>query len=121
MAGKNVTQVIIDGKVLHLSGYEDAEYLQRVASYINKKIQEIDGELKGKFIGSDMRASLIEINIADELLKLRDTVDLMDADLQEREEELKMAKQELASLQVRCENLEKENQKHRNKKENAHA
>ena len=40
MAGQNNTEVIIDGKVYTLSGYESQEYLQKVATYINDKIAE---------------------------------------------------------------------------------
>lgn len=32
MAVKNTTQVLIDGKIITLSGYESPEYLQKVAS-----------------------------------------------------------------------------------------
>ena len=41
MASKNNTQVIIDGKVYTLSGYESEDYLQKVAGYLNNKITEI--------------------------------------------------------------------------------
>ena len=40
MASKTDTEVIIGGKVFTLSGYESEEYLQKVASYINNKINE---------------------------------------------------------------------------------
>ena len=33
MASKNTVKVLIDGKIITLSGYESEEYLQRVASY----------------------------------------------------------------------------------------
>ena len=42
MAAKNDTEVIIGGKVLHLSGYESEEYLQKVANYINLKLDEFN-------------------------------------------------------------------------------
>ena len=42
MSAKTDAVVVIDGKVYTLSGYEDAEYLQKVGSYINDKIAEID-------------------------------------------------------------------------------
>lgn len=38
MASKTDTEVIIGGKVFTLSGYESEEYLQKVASYINNKV-----------------------------------------------------------------------------------
>ena len=40
MSSKTDVEVIIGGKVFTLSGYESEEYLQKVASYINNKINE---------------------------------------------------------------------------------
>ncbi len=34
MASKNTVQVLIDGKIYTLSGYENADYLNKVAAYI---------------------------------------------------------------------------------------
>ena len=34
------TEVIIGGKVLTMSGHESEEYMQKVASYINNKLNE---------------------------------------------------------------------------------
>ena len=39
-SSKTDTEVIIGGKMFTLSGYESEEYLQKVASYINNKINE---------------------------------------------------------------------------------
>ncbi|MBP3543668.1 MAG: cell division protein ZapA, partial [Lachnospiraceae bacterium] len=41
MSSKNTVQVLIDGKVYTLSGYEDEDYLNKVASYINNKLAEL--------------------------------------------------------------------------------
>ena len=35
MSAKTNAEVVIDGKVYTLSGYENEEYLQKVAAYIN--------------------------------------------------------------------------------------
>ena len=37
MSAKTSAEVVIDGKVYTLSGYEGEEYLQKVASYILKQ------------------------------------------------------------------------------------
>ena len=42
MAAKKDIQVVIGGKVYTLSGYESEEYLQRIALYINNKMDEMD-------------------------------------------------------------------------------
>ena len=39
-SSKNYTEVIIDGKVFTLSGFESEEYLQQVSTYLNHKISE---------------------------------------------------------------------------------
>ena len=45
MAVKNTAQVIIGGKIITLGGYESAEYFQKVASYMNHKLEEL-GEMR---------------------------------------------------------------------------
>lgn len=39
-SSKTDTEVIIGGKVFTLSGYESEDYLQKVAVYINNKMNE---------------------------------------------------------------------------------
>ena len=46
MAAKNNTEVIIDGKVYTLSGYESQEYLQKVATYIQIRMESDAKSLK---------------------------------------------------------------------------
>ena len=38
MAEKTDTEVLIGGRVFTLSGYESEEYLQKVSTYLNHKI-----------------------------------------------------------------------------------
>lgn len=42
MAAKKDIQVLIGGKIYTLSGYESEEYLQKIALYINNKMEEMD-------------------------------------------------------------------------------
>ena len=42
MSAKKNTEVLIGGKKYTISGYEEEEYLQRVASYINSKLKEFN-------------------------------------------------------------------------------
>lgn len=39
-SSKNFTEVLIGGKVFTLSGFESEEYLQKVSTYLNHKIEE---------------------------------------------------------------------------------
>ena len=40
-SAKHFTEVLIGGKVYTLSGFEGEEYLQKVSSYLNHKIQSV--------------------------------------------------------------------------------
>ena len=100
---KSNTQVLIGGKIFNMSGNENEEYMQKIAAYLNRKITSIDTELQGKRVPQDMRNLLIQINIADELMKEREIAASMETDLKSLQEELNIAKQEIASLQTKLE------------------
>ncbi len=88
MTEKNEVQVIIDGKVLTMSGFESNEYLQRVANYINDMISEYNKNDSFRHAGKDIQHRLIEINVADELFKAREKVDKLTEEVKLKENEL---------------------------------
>jgi cell division protein ZapA len=105
MNGKSNTQVLIGGKIFTMSGNENEEYLQKIAAYLNRKIAEIDQEAIGRRMSADTKELMIQINIADDLMKERELSAQMETDLKQVREELNMTRQELASLQTRYEEL----------------
>ena len=107
MSSKNDTEVIIDGKIYTLSGYESEEYLQKVASYINNKISEynkIDGFKRQPI---DTQNVLLQLNIADDYFKSKKQIEMMEEQLSEKEKELYDLKHELIATQIKLENTEK--------------
>ena len=109
MAEKISAQVLIGGKIFTLSGYESEEYLQKVASYVNGKINEMKGEegfLKQPY---DIQATLTELNIADDYFKAKKQIDILEEEVKTKEKELYDLKHELISTQIKLENLEKNN------------
>ena len=64
MSSKTQTEVIIDGKIYTLSGYESEEYLQKVASYINGKIAEFKTTEGYSKLNQDMQRVLLNLNDA---------------------------------------------------------
>ena len=56
MTATKSAEVIIDGKVYTLSGYEEEGYLQKVASYINNKIGELQKMDSYRRFSSDTKA-----------------------------------------------------------------
>lgn len=116
MASKTNAEVIIDGKVYTLSGYESQEYLQKVASYISDKVAEFKTFDEYKRIPSDMRSTLLALNIADDYFKAKNQADKLELDLEAKDKEIYDLKHDLISNQIRMESdaksmkeLEKEN------------
>ncbi len=107
MSSKSNTEVIIGGKVYTLSGYEGEEYLQRVAAYINNKINDFNEMENYRRFPADMKATLVEINIADDYFKAKDRIEKLEQDLERKEKELYELKHELISTQIKAETSEK--------------
>ena len=108
MAAKNNTEVIIDGKVYTLSGYESQEYLQKVATYINDKIAEFKMLDEYKRIPSDMRSTLLALNIADDYFKAKKMADSISLDIENKDKEIYDLKHELIAAQIKAESSAKE-------------
>ena len=109
MSSKTDVEVIIGGKVFTLSGYESEEYLQKVASYINNKMNEyakIDGFKKQPV---ELQNFLLQLNIADDYFKAKKQISLLEEEIQRKEKELYDLKHELISSQIKMENVEKTN------------
>lgn len=108
MSAKKSTQVLIGGKIYTLCGYEEEEYLQKIASYINGKLSEYEQQGSANNFTADMKATLLEINMADDYFKARDLCDKYESDLEQKDKEIYDLKHDLISNQVRIETLEEE-------------
>lgn len=106
MSAKTSAEVVIDGKVYTLSGYEGEEYLQKVAAYINNKIVEFDTIEDYRHLPLNMKNTLIQLNIADDYFKAKDQVEKLESDLEQKEKEIYDLKHDLISNQVKTETAE---------------
>lgn len=107
MSAKKNTEVLIGGKKYTISGYEEEEYLQRVASYINSKLKEFD-EIDGfRKLPADMKAILTEVNIADDYFKAKEQIDKLESDCETKDQDIFKFKHDLINLQVENEELKK--------------
>ena len=106
MSEKTSAEVIIGGKVYKLSGYEEEEYLQKVAAYINNKINEYDGMEGFRRLPGDMKATLIQLNIADDYFKAKSQAEKLEHEIEAKEKEIYNLKHDLISNQVKTENAE---------------
>ena len=108
MSSKTDTEVIIGGKVLTLSGYESEEYLQKVASYINNKLNEYNKVASFRRQPMDKQSVLLQLNIADDYFKAKKQITILEEELQAKEKELYDLKHELISAQIKLESSEEQ-------------
>lgn len=108
MASKNYIDVIIDGKIYNIGGFESEAYLQKVASYINNMIIEFKQNENYRMQKMDMQRILLEINIANDYFKAKKQADLLENDLEIKEKEVYDLKHELIVSDSKAEATEKE-------------
>lgn len=107
MSAKKNTEVLIGGKKYTISGYEEEEYLQRVASYINSKLKEFNGIDSFRKLSADMKATLTEVNIADDYFKAKEQIEKLESDCENKDQDIFKFKHDLINLQVENEELKK--------------
>jgi len=107
MTVKNDVQVVIDGRVITLSGYESNEYMQKISTYINGKIKEYNENDSYRRQNYDMKHIMLELNIADDFFKAKRQVELKQEELDLKDKDLYDLKHELIAIQLKLENAEK--------------
>ena len=88
MSSKTDAEVIIGGKIYTLCGYESEEYLQKVASYINSKLDEYGKIDAFRMQNADTRSVLMQLNIADDYFKAKKQISLLEEELHTKENEM---------------------------------
>ena len=107
MEKKNVTEVVIGGKIYKLGGYESEDYLHQVASYLNNRITELKSLDGYNRLPSVQKSLMLDLNTADDYFKARRQVEKLEADLSDKDRELYEVRHELVSAQVKLEEDQK--------------
>lgn len=100
--------VIIDGKIYNIGGFESEAYLQKVATYINNMIQDFKQNESYRMQNMDMQRILLEINIANDYFKAKKQADMLEGDLELKEKEVYDLKHELIVSDSKAETATKE-------------
>jgi len=98
---KNSTSITINGKQFSLTGYEEIEYLQRIAAYLNAKTEELKKKPGFTRQPVDFQAIILELNLVDDYLQARKQVTALEAKVDLLEKELYNLKHELVNNQLR--------------------
>ena len=107
MAKKNTAEVLINGKIYTISGYESTAYLQKVAVYLNEmedKVSQMEGYRR---LGSEEKQLLKNMNLADEYFKAYDAKEQLEKELENREKEIYSLKHDLIDARMEKDNLMK--------------
>ena len=108
MSSKNYIDVIIDGKIYNIGGFESEAYLQKVATYINNMILDFKQNENYRMQNMDMQRILLEINIANDYFKAKKQADLLEGDLELKEKEVYDLKHELIVSDTKADTVTKE-------------
>ncbi len=104
----NDVEVYINNKKYTISGYESEEYIQKVASYINNKYNEYKNKDDYRFMDSDTKNILIQINIADDYHKAKEKMAEIEKDSEQKSNEIFDLKHELIAVQTKLNSSQKE-------------
>ena len=103
MDSKNYAEVLIDGSVYALAGAEEKSYFQKVAAYINDKIEQLRSQPGFTKQNDNYQTVMVELNIADDYFKAIDRLKAMEAQKADMERETYSLKHELVSTQMKLE------------------
>ena len=114
-SSKNYTEVLIGGKVFTLSGFESEDYLQKVSTYLNHKIEECTSSDGYRKQSAEARSVLLALNIADDYFKAKNELISVQIKYENAEKALDKLKAENQELQMKIVQLETEMKNHRTK------
>ena len=103
MADKNDIPVVINGRIYNLSGYEDTDYLQEVANYMNSKITECKAAEGFRRLNAEYQNILLAINIADDYFKVKNEAGKLSAQDDEKEKQIYDLRHEVIETQIKYE------------------
>lgn len=107
MAEKNKVAVRIAGNEYVITGSESPEYIQKIALFVDRKIQEITK--RNHLLSTSMAAVLASINMADEMFRIKEQYKETDrelSDLKTKHQELKEEAQRLKNENVKLKERE---------------
>jgi len=86
------TTVNIAGKDYTISSYDDEAHVQRVAAYVDRRLNELSAAAK---LPAAQLAVMVAMDVTDEMLKAQDEVRRMRAELSQARDEIEAIRLEL--------------------------
>jgi cell division protein ZapA len=111
MKNKNDVEVLIDGRKYRICGFESAEYLQQIASYINRKFMDFKKKDYYAKLDLELRNVLLAINIADDYQKAKKKASEYRTESELKDKLVLDMKHEIIGLQEKLKKQEEEKKK----------
>ncbi len=108
MSDINETQVIIAGRVLTLTGYETAEYTQKVGNYINKKLEECKSDPGFRNQNKETQMLMLAINVTDDYMKIVEKLAENEQVIKDKDTEIYNLKHDIISTQQRLDKADEQ-------------
>lgn len=105
MNQKTDVEVLINKKRYVISGYESPEYMEMIASYINKTVASLRSKEWYRNLDTEMKNVLLQINLADEYFKAQDQIKKLEETQKQSDDELFEIKHEIIKKQTELEKL----------------
>lgn len=107
MADRNRVCVRIAGNEYTICGGESAEYIQRVALYVDRKTVEV--MRANHTLSTSMASVLTAVNVADEMFKAKEKKESLQSELDQLQKTLLELKQDKATLTQQLQKTNEEN------------
>ena len=108
MARKNTAEVLMNGKVYTISGYESTAYLHKVATYLNEMEEQISQTENYNLLSQDEKQLLKNMNLADLYFKAEETRGTLEQQAEQKDREIYSLKHDLIDVRMENDRLTKQ-------------
>ncbi|MDO5695195.1 MAG: cell division protein ZapA [Eubacteriales bacterium] len=97
---KENVEVVIMGKVYTIAGDENKEFLQRIARYMDDKMQEVSKSPNFNRMSMDYKNLMINLNVAYDYFKAQDWSERLEHDKEKTQKEILKLKERIVDLEM---------------------
>lgn len=105
MAKKNTAEVLINGKIYTISGYESTAYLHKVATFLNELEEDISKAENYNMLSPDEKQLLKNMNLADVYFKANDAREELEHQVEDKDREIYSLKHDLIDARMEKDKL----------------
>lgn len=105
MAKKNTAEVLINGKIYTISGYESTAYLHKVATFLNELEENISKTENYNMLSPDEKQLLKNMNLADVYFKANDAREELEHQVEDKDREIYSLKHDLIDARMEKDKL----------------